>query len=250
MRKHISVFFLMARATLHKIVFLLLIMAAAECGMFYLAMNTSASDEIRQLETVAADSRMGLIFLVGMLCMVIILTASFSGSKSRQQYTLQRLQISERQVFIWHTLYNAFCFLLLWAVQMVTALLLCKIYVQMVSGMAADSGFAEANGQTVFLAFYRNAFLHNILPLESWVVWFRNILLVFSLGMALAYGTLLSHRGKNSIAAILMMSVTGSFSVQSLEDAVITAAEIFIILLISGIILERVICWKEEDYES
>lgn len=79
-------------------------------------------------------------------------------------YTLRRLRISERTVFLWHVLSCFFCFVILWMAEILVLTALCRYFLtqEITSGLS---------NQALFLAFYRNAFLHSILPLESVSRW-------------------------------------------------------------------------------
>jgi hypothetical protein len=59
--------------------------------------------------------------------------------------------------------------------------------------------------QAVFLAFYRNSFLHSILPLDEVSRYVRNIVLIIGLGTSSAGFSFKQRRGKLGVDIILLV---------------------------------------------
>ena len=128
-----------------------------------------------------------------------MLLASSLGSNSRYGYTLQRLRVSERCVFLWNCVCNTLCFAVLWCVQIMAAV-----------GAAfwnAKSAVYSAGPQGVFVDFYRSGFLHGLLPLADGYVWTRNALFVLALGCVTACMQL-GLRKKGSRSWLICMGLT------------------------------------------
>ena len=128
-----------------------------------------------------------------------MLLASSLGSNSRYGYTLQRLRVSERCVFLWNCVCNTLCFAVLWCVQIMAAV-----------GAAfwnAKSAVYSAGPQGVFVDFYRSGFLHGLLPLADGYVWTRNALFVLALGCVTAC-IQLGLRRKGSRSWLVCMGLT------------------------------------------
>lgn len=177
MKKHFSVFMLMARSTMVQILGLLVLMAAAEGALFWLTMNRGATDSGFSLELVIRDGRMIWVFGICFLLLTALLSRTcrqVSGS-----YTAMRLSVSERWVFFWQGVHNVLCYLLFWAVQILIAAALCRLY-------TAKAPTEYISGQTVFLAFYRSKFLHSLLPFEDVLFWVRNGVMALALGVCTA----------------------------------------------------------------
>lgn len=102
---------------------------------------------------------------------------TFSGAGG--QYTMMRLRITQKRIFIIRTMYNVLCLMLLFAVQVILAFWMIRCY-----GQAAGQD-SEASLH-LFLAFYRSEFLHCLLPLAETGKWVRNCLLVLAFGMEAA----------------------------------------------------------------
>ena len=151
------------------------------------------------------SSRIAWVFAVCFVAMAVLLSKTGCEYGSKQGYMLKRLSVSERNVFVWQSIYNSFCFFMLWSVQTLLAYAFCKLYLAKVDPMLTS-------GQTIFLAFYRNNFLHSLLPLSEVSRWIRNILLLGCLGLAAAHFPYRQRRGKVEVTIIAMTSLSLFFS--------------------------------------
>lgn len=209
MKKHSSVFMLMARSTIYRVMGLLILMAVAEGGLFWLRLQQGAIDGNFSLEAIISESRLSWACAAFFLFVNVIL--SWGSYTISDTYTAARLSVSGKAVYLWQCIYNSLCYLLFWMVQILIGIGLCRVYEAM-----APAEFVS--NQTVFLAFYRSNFLHSFLPFEDTWVWVRNILLVVALGIC-------SSRipGKNrkiGIGSCFLIAATGVFFVQGIGEAV------------------------------
>ena len=209
MKKHSSVFMLMARSTIYRVLGLLILMAVAEAGLFWLRLQQGAIDGNFSLEAIISESRLSWACAAFFLFVNVIL--SWGSYTISDTYTAARLSVSGKAVYLWQCIYNTLCYLLFWMVQILIGIGLCRVYEAM-----APAEFVS--NQTVFLAFYRSNFLHSFLPFEDTWVWIRNILLVVALGIC-------SSRipGKNrkiGIGSCFLIAATGVFFVQGIGEAV------------------------------
>lgn len=206
MRAHLSVFMLIARSTIYKILALLLLMAGAEWFLFRFALDAALSGAgaglgMTPLEQVLANSRAAWAFAVCFVIATALLCLTGCEYGGKPGYTLRRLSVSERSVFAWQCLYNILCFFMLWAFQVLISYALCKRYVAKVDP-------ALTGAQTVFLAFYRSDFLHSLLPLSEMSRWIRNGLLLVCLGLAAAHFPYRQRRRKIGETVIAMAALT------------------------------------------
>ena len=137
-------------------------------------------------------------FRAGIIALQVLLASSL-GSNSRYGYTLQRLRVSERCVFLWSCVCNTLCFAVLWCVQIMAAV-----------GAAfwnAKGAVYSAGPQGVFVDFYRSGFLHGLLPLADGYGWARNALFVLALGCVTAC-IQLGLRRKGSRSWLVCMGLT------------------------------------------
>lgn len=167
MKRHLSIWMLMARSTICKVLGLLLALAAADGVLFALTLRQDTS--ILGLEQVLAESHLSIVFGVCMVLLMAVLCLNGCEFSAKQGYTLRRLRVSQREIFPWQAAHNAVCCFWLLAVQTLIVLALCRVYA------AQDPDMV--NSQTVFLAFYRVPFLHSLLPLADGWRYVRNAVL-------------------------------------------------------------------------
>ena len=195
MKKQVSVFGLHARAALNRLLPVVLGLLVVE-GIF--AGLCIAHGAALTLSGSNLESALHYSFRAGILALQVLLASCF-GANSRYSYTLQRLRISERCVFLWSCVCNALCYAVLWCVQIMAAV-----------GAAfwnANSARYSAGPQGVFVDFYRSGFLHGLLPLADGYVWTRNLIFVLALGCVTACMQL-GMRRKGSRSWLVCMGLT------------------------------------------
>ena len=198
MKPHLSVLMLLARSTIYKVLGLLLALALVEGALFHLALvsNGSGDSGFVSLERAFAQSRIPIVFGVCFLVMTILTERTGHAPGSKQEYTLWRLSVSERSVFAWQALYNTSCYIMLWAAQLFVALALCRLYL-----LRTNPAFTSH--QTVLLAFYRNNFLHSLLPLDEVSRWVSNVAVIIGVGVTSASVPFERRRGKAGVTAFV-----------------------------------------------
>ena len=117
MKKQVSVFGLHTRAALNRLLLAALGLLAVELILagVCIARGTALTLSGSSLETALQHS-----FRAGIIALQVLLASSL-GSNSRYSYTLQRLRVSERCVFLWSCVCNTLCFAVLWCVQIMAA---------------------------------------------------------------------------------------------------------------------------------
>lgn len=186
MKKHFSVWMLLARSSLPGLAAVWAAVAAAQTAGFLIAMNTPAYREAPSPERAMEAGCIGLAGLIGLCLTALCAVRCGSMTSPHTAYTLDRLRIGKKAFCCWHALHAGLCFLICWAIQALTALTLCALW---------TLRFDPAGTQTVFLAVWRSPYLYNLLPLFDWVRWLRNLLLAAALGCAAADFALRSRQG-------------------------------------------------------
>lgn len=174
MRQHRSVFMLTVRGSVYRLLGMLAVLAMGQGGLFWLTLRREAVEGSFSLEQVIQNSRVGWVLAAVFLLLTALL--SWSCHELAGSYTTLRLSVSPRWVFFWQCVYNTLCYALLWAAEVLIAIGLCGLYVN----QAAPE---YVTGQTVFLAFHRNEFLHALLPFGDAFLWVRNAVFVLALGV-------------------------------------------------------------------
>ncbi|MBR6642963.1 MAG: hypothetical protein IKL28_04805 [Lachnospiraceae bacterium] len=251
MKQHSSVFMLFVRSSFYKVLLLLLAMIAAEGVWFYKTIQgmleknqTEGNFPVMAPEVVFEEAHLMVFFAVAVVVLTMILSCVGRSSTGHQEYTWYRLSITPKSVFLWQMLYNCCCFLLLWFVQAALAFGLCLYYVK-----TADAG--AVTHQSMFLAFYREPFLHGLIPLQHIGYWVRNVLLFCSLGFAVVYDIHRARQGKYGgwLRMILLVSGLSWFRVD-LSMSGMNGGEV---LLYAGIAIWMIFVllrrgeWKPDD---
>ena len=164
-----SVFLLLQKRSLKAVLPVLLILAVLEAAAFFLLTGGQRGQSAFWLEDLADSSHLLWLFCLGFLAVLVQLLhvgMDSASGVSCQSYTLCRLAIPQRDVFLCCCLAHLMTFLLLHAVQLTAALLLLM-------AAAAPDPSVCGGAQGVFLAFYRNGFLHTLFPGADLLCWLR-----------------------------------------------------------------------------
>lgn len=209
--KKTAIFSMLIRHNCVGITALLCAVAAANTAVFFGILGGGT----RGLSTAADHPVMGGIFAVSFLLLYGIACAPLTERAGRQNYFLYRLRVRPERVFCSHALYIALCFVLLFAVEILSILGL--------SLLAAVFFPGTYNHQSVMLAFYQSDLLHTVFPMQDWLGWLMLAVWIVSLGIC--------------GAALQTRSRCRKLSVPSLVMPVISV--IFLILFLSGLSVEN-----------
>jgi len=247
MRRYISVFELFARNTIYKIVLVLVAMGTAQIAMFRKSMQEWIPLDYYDLDFQAVehytleymvDRSNSVIFMgIAFVLMTVILCWNGCNIGSKSSYTMQRLQVTEKRIFILQSIYNSLCYVLLLGVQIGIFFVQSSLYV-------AQAG--HVTNQTVFLAFYRNAFMHSVLPLEGMMRLVASALMVLGCGVSSAVFTYLQRRGKIAWSLFMVVACVLVGFVQELGNQMSVAMATIVcgIVLVSSYVRKIV---KEEE---
>ncbi len=169
MKKHSSVWMLLVRSTLYK---LLPVWAAAAGLQSLLFIRTVRQlsvmpDVVLELDSVIRQSHAQFIFGVGLMATALIL--SLIEWEQGAGFTLARLRVRPRTVYLCHAGYAFLCFLMYWAVQALLMLVLARWFGGRVGENFGPQGF--------FLACWSSRFLHGLYPLTDWAGLAKNLLI-------------------------------------------------------------------------
>ena len=232
MKKHLSVFGFFARSSFFKVLLILLAMCAVEIAFFHIELQDTlkayeiAGSDIATLERIFMRAATNVYFRVALVLITVVICLPGCEFKSNTSYTLRRLSISERATFFHQAVYNALVYLMLFGVQLVAVFGLSQYYLSVVPEECISN-------QSIFLAFYRNDFLHSLLPLEDIGLWIRNGLLVITFALATAEYPYRQRRHKFSSTALALVVYTIVWFDQSIGQLghVITTGIIALMLI-------------------
>lgn len=206
MKRHKSVLQLYVRSSFHWLIAVCVLLAGAEFfwfrHTFQKLLKQYEAGEIFVLlpERVVEMAHLEYFFLAALALVTVILLLNGRNISSKQEYTLYRLGIQQKYVFLWQAIYGSLSYLLLWAVQVAAAVGLCMYFVK-----TADSSMMT--NQTLFLAFCRNEFLSFVLPVHNVLGGVAHISMYLALGWSVAYETYCHRRGKRSFWLWIVVGV-------------------------------------------
>lgn len=191
--REISLWALLARGSIYKILTVLILMTVTEIAMFNRMLqvvtewnfkgNTYYAVYYSRFDRVFYASDILTLFLVA-FCLIsfALVWSRLETHGSRPSYTLKRLRVTGSHLFWVTTGYNFLCYLLLSAVQIGAALWMCRLYRERMPAELVAS-------QYEFLAFYRTGLLHGLLPLADVAKWIKSLLMFFALSAMAAEQT-------------------------------------------------------------
>ncbi|MBQ6844341.1 MAG: hypothetical protein IJO60_06880 [Agathobacter sp.] len=200
MKRYVSVFEMIIRSSIYKVLDVFALMAAVEVIMLTIAWNQPVATLQPTLEEWIERSWICIPFLAAYWLLTKVLASSGTNVGSMQGYTLQRLRIPEKKVQLLQVIYNMFCYALLWMMQVLILLVAVDFYMKHKTGVLLTN-------QTVFLAFYRNAFMHSILPLEDIFGWFILGFYIVMTGVLAASFTRNQRKGKVTWSLVIFVAL-------------------------------------------
>ena len=244
MKKQLSVFGLFARSSIFKVLGILFLMGAVEALFFQMELRDAleayeAGKFLPSLERIFSQAAANAYFRVALVLITVVLCLPGCEFKSHTSYTLRRLSVRERTTFLHQAAYNTLVYGMLLAAQLVVIYALSCYYI-------AAAPVECVSNQTLTLAFYRNAFLHSILPLEDIGLWIRNGLLIVCLGLTTAEYPYSQRRKKFSWnALVLVMYVIAYFDreIGDLWNVILTG---FVALMMIGEVVHALMKKDEE----
>lgn len=247
MKKYLSVFTVIARESIWRLPVLWAVSALLQTAVFYTNMfservldNKIISDAFNYY-----SDRIGLsyVFSFTLLLTGILLMKTGMEFRTKTGYTLRRLRISEKQVYVIQALYNCLMIFLLFVFEVSLCFALANW----------GTTFIRADyitNQTVYITFYSTSFIYEIFAGRNIVTVIRNILIILSLGFNLSAFSYLWRRGSKYIFGILVLSAAvfifwTSPGFNYTENIPVALTAVGTLLIALGIVRSR-----REEYDS
>lgn len=247
MKNYLSVFELCTKRSLKKLSFVFVVLTVFEIVGFFYILNLDKSlfydvgtnsSYLFGVEKIINELT-PLLSSLGFIAVTLILAFMGCEFSDRQGYTLRRLNISEKKVFLCQSIYSAIIYGIFFMLQAFSLFILCKAYI----GFAANSSHtfeSFISSQTVFLAFYRSEFLHGFLPLDDILKHLSNLIMIIALSLATSSVSYFMRRKKLFIETFILMPVIlinfASDWTELTYDLIIAGVSLFVI----GIIIARI----------
>ena len=173
MNKVLSIIELHARRSLWKVLAALAAGAAVQIALFALKLKSDPTWDLYKGKTA---------LVMGFALMLLIVTVILGGlkpDKSGSQQRIRLLSATGRVFYLSEVVYDLFCMLMAWAVQVLVVLACARIY------MGAE-GY-NMGDQGPVLQIYSHYALLSIVPMKDVGCWARTIMTVLSMALAAAY---------------------------------------------------------------
>lgn len=234
MKRYFSIFMLLSRSVLYKLLAVFFETAALHTAVYFLLRK-----QCNNIEAIYNHWGMKVMFGIGLVTTTAMLMDTLSQSGSKLDYTIRRLRIGSRSLCLCQSVFNIACLLMFWAVEILVALLLCRLWV---SSMEVESH------QTVYLAFYRSELLHSLLPLDDVSRWVRNFVVFICLGICSACAPGIQRRGGQHWG-VLALPVVLAFAFPS----GIAVVSYDVLLALGGVVAAFALivnAWEEEFWNE
>lgn len=227
MKKYLSVFEMITRSSIYKVLGVLIAMVCAEVITCAISWQQPLAFMKPTIEEWVDQSYLLVIFIVAYFLMNAVLVLHGTNIGSIQAYTLQRLRIPEKSVYRLQCLYNILCLGLLWVTQLAVLLGISAFYMQYKANVVKTN-------MTVFLAFYRNEFMHSILPLQDVGGWAMLVFFIVSTGIFAARFTKSQRGGKLDWTLVVFLAAFCMFFPKGLGEPPIFVIVTLIIWSVFG----------------
>ena len=237
MRRMMAVAMVAVRQMIWKLLLILTGMISVELVLFYrLAVSDTMDNEFGQYLEIALFPH---VFWVAVLLIFVFQLLQGMDSRGKLTYTLRRLPMGERAVTTIWALVHMMTYWILCAVQLAVVLICWRSY-------CVHSEIVP-RGLELFTQFYRDPFLHGLLPLENYWRALVNFLFVLTLGVSAAFSGFCVRIGKKNVLGVISFSLLINRLSSDYRDDVINAFLIVICLVVTGLMLIGI--WRC-DYEK
>ncbi len=251
MRNYLSVFTLFIKRSFGKILTLLLVLTAGEFTLFLHNLNSgntvhneftdgSGKNYLLGIEHILSQNKfLTAVLAAGFIALTIILCLIGCEFSEKQGYTLRRLKISEKKIFLCQSIYGTVIYGAFIMLHAVIFYVFCHIYINFAPG---HENYFEGlvSNQTILLAFYRSKIMHALMPMEDILKHISNLTMITALGVSTASFSYLTRRKKAPFETILLIPIIlinfASDWTEMTYDLVIIGMSVFVI----GSIITRI----------
>ena len=237
MRRIMAVAMVAVRQVIWKLLLILAGMVSVELILFYrLEMSNTVDIEFGRYLKLAFFPN---VYWIAVLLIFVFQVLQGMDSHGKLTYTLRRLPMGEQAVTTIWALVHMMTYWILWAVQVAVVLICWRSY----------SAHSEIGPQALelFTQFYRDPFLHGLLPLENYWRALVNFLFVLTLGVSAAFSGFCVRIRKKNVLGVMSFSLLINRMSSDYRDDVINVFLIVICLVVTGLMLIGI--WRC-DYEK
>ena len=196
MKKYLSVFYLFTKESFLRIIILWMLSFTLQGILLRLSASSFPLSEnsVASLRDIGDKVYLPLIFIITVAITAILLLRAKKQSVSKYSYTLRRLLIKEKTVFLIRAFYNTLIIFMLFALSVVFYFLIFGKLTE----VFPENYFSS---QAAYMTMYNYPFLHNVFAGRDILRLTRNLLFITAIGVNLAADSFLGTRGKTWFGA-------------------------------------------------
>lgn len=193
MKKHISVFQLMIRSSIWKILLILGAMAVSQVVLFFAMGAGEETYLLDALERVPFSA----VVLLGLALLSSALAIPLSDRGGRMNNLILRLGLPEKRIFWLQVVFNAMAYGLFIITQGLIMVLLCLIHDWITPG--------DMDPMAVFVTSYQHPLFHRFFPLHDVLEWINHLILIAGLSICTAAYPMRQRHRFNSFCSTVML---------------------------------------------
>ena len=207
MKKQISVFQLMVRTSLWKVLLIMLGLLATQFVLFFVL---GAGEEQYLLDVLERLPYWPIG--IGLYLISAALYIPLSDRGGRMNNLILRLGLSEKQIYWIQVLFNALVYTMFLVAQAMTMILLCLIHDWVTPG--------TMDPMSILVTSYQHPVFHRLFPLHDLVSWFNLLVLVTGMSICTAAYPMRQRHRFGSVCTVFMVAYASSYfcSLPDLSD--------------------------------
>ena len=230
MKRIWSVAMLATRQVVWKLLLILVVLSALELGVFWY--NIPKGLTLLQFGALLDRAKFFWFLRAAIVALFVFQMYQGMDSRGRMNYTLRRLPMGERAVTTIWALCHAMTYWVLWAAQLAVVLVCWRLYC-----MNIEIG---PRSLELFTQFYRNEFLHGLLPMQNYARGVTNFLMMLTLGFSAAYAGFRTRNRQKIILPIVTLSMSINMISANYRDDIVEGILITYCLVVLGYMIWKI----------
>lgn len=238
MKRYVSVFMLMIRMSIWKVLLTFFAMAAVQVGLFF---TTGAGEQQYLLDALNRIPFTAVIDLAfGVLCFSLVTPWGDRGG--RMNNLILRLGVPEKHIYWLQVLFFFLAFWMFIMVQGLIMVLLCCIHGWITPG--------QLDPMAIFVTSYQHPVFHRFFPLHDLMAWADHMLLVLGLSICSAAFPMRQRHRRGSLSFIVMLFYAMT-QFASMDNSHLSGASMmmsfFVVICVVPVCLNGILSMEVDD---
>ena len=238
MKRYVSVFMLMVRMSIWKVLLTLFAMAAVQVGLFFI---TGAGEQQYLLDALNRIP-FTIVILISLSVLCFALVTPWGDRGGRMNNLILRLGVPEKHIFWLQVLFFFLVFWMFILVQGLIMILLCFIFDWVTPG--------QLDPMAIFVTSYQHPVFHRFFPLHDLMAWTDLLLLVTGLSICNAAFPMRQRHRRGSMCTTVML-IYGMTQFASIDNIHLSGASmtvsLFVVMCVVPVCLYGVLTMEVDD---